>query len=166
MKNKTINLRPHHVIDAFKYFGNGHVLPEAHSYKHAQHDIVHEISNNPTQKIRLICENDDICKKCKHLNSNNTCNDMLSQFTPPIPKQIYNDELDKRLFVMLGIRIGHKTTAERFLDKILSHMPEIIPLITHPDESEEYTEKALLNARAMLRKQIAIQGGIKEIRRL
>jgi hypothetical protein len=145
---ETINLRPHHVLDIFKYLGNGGNLSESHSYRHSCHEIVQEILNNPTIKIELTCENDDICKSCKYLNANNTCSDVLTQFTPPIPKQIYNDELDKRLFVMLRIRIGYKTTAGKFLDKILLHMPEIIPLITHPGESEEYTEKALLNAEA------------------
>jgi hypothetical protein len=71
---------------------------------------------------------------------------MLSQFFPPIPKWIYNEDLDERLFKMLGIDPGDKISAAEFLEKILSHMPEIIPLATHPGEDESYTKNGLLNA--------------------
>jgi hypothetical protein len=140
--NKTIKLKPHHLIDVFKHLGNGH----------AQYELTREIQENPTLEIELVSENDDICKTCRHMGADNLCNDMFRQFILPIPKQIYNDELNKSLFKMLDMKPGHKITAVEFLEKILLQMPEIIPLATHPGESEKFTGHGLFNAGTVLKR--------------
>lgn len=144
--DNIINLRPHHLIDIFKHMGNGHDLSKPHPYGHAQHLIARKILDNPELEIKFVCENDDLCKPCCHLNDANLCDDVLAQLTPPISKQLYNDELDKSLFKMLGIKPGYKMTAGKFLETILSLMPDIVPLATHPGRNEKYTADGLSSA--------------------
>ena len=149
--DKVIKLRPHHLIDIFKHIGNGRDLSKPHPYGHAQHFIVREILDNPELKVKFVCENDDICKPCRYLNTNNLCCDVLSQLTPPISKQLYNDKLDKSLFKMFRIRPGHKVIVRKFLEIILSQISDIVPLVTHPGQDEKYTLDGLSNAAEVLK---------------
>jgi hypothetical protein len=147
-----MKLRLHHLIDIFKNLGNGHDLSKPHPYGHSQHLVVQRILDDPKQEIELVCENDDICKNCRHLNKDNSCSDVLSQLEQPVSKQKYNDDLDKALFKMLKIKPGHMTTAGEFLQIILAHMPKIVPLVTHPERDEKYTEAGLLRAGKIINK--------------
>ena len=144
--NAIIRLRPHHLIDIFKHSGNGLDLSKPHPYGHAQHIIAEKILNNPDTEIEFICENDDICKPCRHRGADNLCSDVLSRFSPPVSKQQYNDELDKSVFEMLEIVSGERMSARVFLELLLSRISEIVPLATHPGQDAEYTESGLLNA--------------------
>jgi hypothetical protein len=85
---------------------------------------------------------------------------MLLQFYPPIPRQIYNEELDACLFKMLGIEPGDLTTTEKFLELLLSRMPNIIPLATHLGEDEEYTESRLQKAQKFIKNKIISSNGV------
>lgn len=149
-ENNIIRLRPHHLVDIFKHIGNGLDLSKPHSYGHAQHLIADKILKNPDCMVEFVCENDDICKPCIHLMPDNFCDDELSQLDPPMSKQTYNDNLDRRLFKMLKISPGYKTTARDFLNTVLTLLPEIVPLATHPGGDEKYTENGLLNVSRIL----------------
>jgi len=144
--NVIIRLRPHHLIDIFKHSGNGRDLTKPHPYGHAQHLVAEKILNNPDIEIEFVCENDDICKPCKHRGADNLCADVLSLLSPPVSKQQYNDELDKRVFKLLEIVPGQKMSARGFLEILLSRISEISPAATHPRQDEEYTGTGLLNA--------------------
>jgi hypothetical protein len=57
---------------------------------------------------------------------------------PPLSKQAYNDELDRRLFSALGMRPGEEMTVRAFLEKVNEHTPGIEKMCTHPGEQEAY----------------------------
>jgi len=153
-----MKLRPHHIIDIFKHLGNEQNLPQPHPYGHSQYLVVQMILNDPQQEIELICENDDICKNCIHINTDNTCSDVLSQLEQPVSKQEYNDNLDKALFKMLGIKPGQMTTVKEFLQITLENMPKIVPYVTHPGQNEKYTENGLFKAGKFIHKSVKTKG--------
>lgn len=143
-----MKLRPHHLIDIFKGLGNGRDMSKPHEFGHAQHIIVQKIRKDSETIVEFICENDDICTPCRNLGKDNICIDILK--VPLMKKQDYNDALDKRLFNYLKITPGTKMTVMEFMELVLSKMPDIIPIATHPGADEAYTEKGLLNIRAKL----------------
>lgn len=143
-----MRLRPHHLIDIFKGIGNGRDLSKPHEFGHAQHIIAQKIQEEPETVVEFICENDDICMPCRNLGKDNICIDILK--LPPMKKQDYNDALDKKLFDYLNIRPGTKMAVLEFMELVLSKMPEIIAIATHPGADKTYTEQGLLKIREKL----------------
>jgi len=123
-------------------------MSKPHEFGHAQHEIVKRILESSETAVEFVCENDDICAPCRNLGKDNICTDILT--IPPIPKQDYNDALDKKLFEFLGIKPGAKMSVTEFMELVLSKMPEIIPLATHPGADKKYTENGLRAIREKL----------------
>jgi hypothetical protein len=151
-ENNTIYLTPHHLLDVLKDFGSKGGGSTEVSYKQdLRFPIILKLLENPKQKIELVFKHDDLCKKCRYLNQNHVCVDMFSQFFPPLPRQIYADELNEKLFSMLDFSPGYITKADEFLAQVLSGIPALIALATHPGEDEEYTGIGLRLAREILK---------------
>ncbi len=152
-----MRLRPHHLIDIYKSLGNGRevYLLQSNSNGHSQPLVVRSILDDPEQKIELICENDDICKNCRHLQKDNSCVDMLQKLEPPVSKQLYNDNLDKKLFATLEISPGYMTTAVNFLQLVLENEEDIVPMATHPGGEEEFTRNGIRNAGEVLKNKLS-----------
>ncbi len=144
--DKTIHLTPAHALDLFKHMGSGFVHPREHLYGDAKHGLSQKLWDNPFLVFELVAGSDDVCERCPWLNSGKLCCDVFTQFTPAIPKHIYNEELNDSLFKMMEIKPGRRITAAKFLDKIMSLMPEIVFLATHPFENASDTIDGLLNA--------------------
>jgi len=106
-------------------------------------DAASKILDNPSIEIELVKRNDCICGACRHMSSENACGDMFPQFYPPLPKRIYNDEVNRHLFRLLKLKAGTGISAKKFLLMILSRPEKIITLCTHPGQDEYYTRKAL-----------------------
>jgi hypothetical protein len=142
----NMRLRPHHLADIFKAYGNNRDLFTPHPYGHAQHEIAEKVLNDPDTVVEFVLENDDICKPCRHLNPDNSCSDVLSQCSPVMPKQVYNDGLDLNIFKELDMKPGTCMSAVEFLKLLMTKAPKIFSLLTHPGSEEENTSSGLTKA--------------------
>lgn len=156
----TISLTPHHLIDVFKHLvGNRWDLLRIPPRRQAMHEVAKKILTNHDAEIKLIHGHDDICRDCQNLNGN-SCNGILAQFTPSIPKSTYNDELDNYLFELLQKSLGDRTSVRNFLKKVISRKEEIIPLATHLGENEKYTVKGLATIESFLKEKLSINNNL------
>ncbi len=132
-----MKLRPHHVLDIIRNYGNG-IEFKAHPYGHAVHSVAHIVLSNLEIEIEFILGADDICQPCQHLQADGLCDDVLHQLEQPISKQTYNDELDKRLFSYLDVKPGIVMPMQTFLKRVGRKIPGIEKVCTHPQEDEQF----------------------------
>ena len=127
-----MRLRPHHLLDIITQHGAG--VPFApHPYGHAVHTVAAAVLADPDVAIAFVVGADDICSPCRHL-IDGRCDDVLSQLDPPIAKQDYNDDLDRRVLVHLGMAEGSALTFAGFLEVVREHLAGIEQVCTHPRE--------------------------------
>jgi hypothetical protein len=127
-----MRLRPHHLLDIITQYGGG--LPFRPSpYGHAVHTVAEAVLAAPEVAIEFVVGADDICAPCKHLIQGR-CDDVLSQLDPPIAKQDYNDDLDRRVLAYLGMGEGSVLTFGEFLKVVREHLGGIEEVCTHPKE--------------------------------
>lgn len=138
-----LNLRPHHILDIIATYGaglpfikadNGSAVPEAA-------EIILGGLDTP---IRLVAGWDDICKPCRLL-VNGRCTNVLSQLEDRPSMQEYNDALDRRLLVRLGMGEGTETTARGFLEAVSADLPGTVHIATHPGEVETEKQEKIRN---------------------
>jgi hypothetical protein len=138
-----LRLRPHHIIDIVRNIGNDReIVP--HEYGHLVHIMTLEILGNAKQECQLIIENDDICRPCKMLDRHNRCTDILHQLDEPLSKQVYNDELDKRILDQLKIKAGEMMKIKDYLKRISADLDNIARICTHPKEDPESRKNGLI----------------------
>lgn len=145
----VIKLRPHHLLDIISDYGNG-VEFKPHPYGHAVHIVARAVLSRMELKVQFIIGADEICRPCKHLQSNGLCDDVLHQLNPPISKQEYNDGLDRRLFAYLDLTPGVVMTIREFLEIINKKVPGIEKLCTHPKEDQKTRLEGLMRGLAKL----------------
>lgn len=133
---RIMKLRPHHLLDIISGYGNG-VEFKPHPYGHAVHIVAKAVLSNMELKAQFIIGADEICRPCKHLQPDGLCDDVLHQLDPPISKQEYNDDLDRRLFVYLNLSLGVVMTIREFLEVISKKVPGIEKLCAHPKENQK-----------------------------
>jgi len=105
MENRnTVQLRIHHVFDIIRDIGAGREFTP-HPYGHSYHLLADRLRREGDLQIRLIIENDEICRGCTHL-SGGQCTDTISHRTDFSMKQDFNDYLDRRILSCLGIDAG------------------------------------------------------------
>ena len=131
-----MELRPHHILDIVKSYGAGSAF-RPHPYGHAVHTVAKQILSDLEIKVRLIVGSDEICQPCIHLQPDGLCDDVLHQLNPPISKQTYNDDLDRRLLAYLGLTACTVMTVREYLTIINDHVPGIEQLCTHPKEDRQ-----------------------------
>jgi len=132
-KNTPMKLRPHHILDIINRHGHGRPFTP-HPYGHALHAIAAMILTNLDLEVELVVGADEICLPCKYLDSGNQCTDVLRQIDPPISKQTYNDDLDRRLRHQLGLESIRSMTIRDYLTVVAAHMPGIAAVCAHPGE--------------------------------
>lgn len=137
-----MKLRPHHLIDIISEYGHG-VEFTPHPYGHALHIVATQVLDDLSLEIEFVLAADEICYPCRHLQPNGICDDILSQLDEPMSKQVYNDELDGKLFPYLNIEPGTRLTLRQFLERVNQHLPGIEQLCTHPGEQEEDRRRGL-----------------------
>jgi hypothetical protein len=130
-----LKMRPHHIVDIITSHGQGVEWTPAES-GHSQHIIAPQLLENSDLKIKLIVNNDDLCKGCIHLMPDGKCADVLAQLTPSPSKQAYNDVLDCRLLDQFEIEINSVMTMREYLAIINGHVPGIEDICTHPKEDK------------------------------
>jgi len=128
-----MKLRPHHLLDIISDCGHD-VEFKPDPYGHALHRVARAVLSNIDLKGQFVIGADDVCRPCKHLQSNGRCDDILSHLTPPMSKQEYNDDLDSRLFAYLGLSPGMTMTIRRFLESVNEKVPGIEGVCSHPEE--------------------------------
>ncbi len=128
--------RPHHLIDIVTQIGGGAAFTP-HAYGHAVHLVAAEVMADPDLTVTFVVGADDICEPCIHLVEGLEgahCDDVLRQFDPPISKQDYNDDLDRRLLEFLGLCEGQALTFRDYLVLIRERFSGIEEICTHPGE--------------------------------
>jgi len=138
-----MKLRPHHLLDIVTSHGHD-VEFRPHPYGHAVHSVAEAVVSNTELRVRFVVGADEICLPCKHLGSDGLCDDVLSQVDPPISKQEYNDDLDRRLFAHMNLTPGTVMTIREFLEMVGREVPGIEKLCTHPGEDEERRRNGLV----------------------
>ena len=131
-----IKLRPHHLLDIITTYGHSGPFGP-HPYGHAVHIVAKRILCDTNLQVELVVGADDICRPCKHLGPDGLCDDVLAQLDPPMPKQEYNDDLDRRLLAYLGLAPGAVMTVRQFLQAVSEKTPGIEAICTHPKRSRE-----------------------------
>jgi hypothetical protein len=144
-----MKLRPHHILDILRDYGHGKAF-EPHPYGHALHTVAHTLLSDLDIDIMLVLGTDAICRPCRHLSSDGVCDDVLPQLPHPLPKQIYNDTLDQRLFAYLEMPPGCVLTLRNFLEAVNDKVPGFELLCTHPKESTQYRLDGLRQGLRML----------------
>ena len=134
-----MKLRPHHVLDIISGYGHDSKFAP-HPYGHAVHTVAHSILSDLELDVEFVIGADDICRPCKHLQPDGLCNDFL-QRDPPVLKQDYNDDLDKRLFQYLDLTSARVMTIRKYLEIVAKNLSGIVKICTHPGEDQ----KARLN---------------------
>jgi len=124
--------RPHHLIDIISQYGAGTPFRPA-AYGHAVHVVAEQVIADPEVPVEFVVDADDICAPCIHL-VDGRCDDVLSQLDPPISKQDYNDDLDRRLLDFLGMSEGQTMAFREYLRIIREHLDGIEAVCTHPGE--------------------------------
>lgn len=132
-----MRLRPHHLLDIVTDYGHG-VEFKPHPYGHALHIVAAQVLANPGLMVEFVLAADEICAPCRHLQPDGKCGDAQHQLREPTSKQAYNDELDRRLFLALGMCPGEEMTVGAFLEKVNRHTPGVEKICTHPGEQEEH----------------------------
>ena len=144
-----MRLRPHHLVDIVSKHGHG-VKFRPHSYGHALHIVAGQVVSDPDLEVELVLAADEVCYPCRHLRADGRCGDVLGQLEEPISKQVYNDELDGKLFSDFKIRPGMRMTVREFLRRLDQHTPGIEKVCTHPGEEESHRLEGLKRGLARL----------------
>lgn len=124
--------RPHHLIDIVAGIGGGAQF-RPHAYGHAVHIVAETVIADPGVQVTFVVGADDICEPCVHL-VDGRCDDVLSRLDPPISKQDYNDDLDRRLLEFLGISEGQTMPFREYLAIIREKFEGIEEICAHPGE--------------------------------
>jgi hypothetical protein len=139
----SIEIRPHHLLDILRDYGCG-IRCEPHEYGHALHIVSEQVMNNLDQEIVLVVAADDICRPCKHLHADGSCDDTMRAGKETISKQVYNDALDRRLWLYLGLEKGSRMTARDYFHLVRDHLEGIEDVCTHPGEDRLSRREGLI----------------------
>ncbi len=137
-----LRLRPHHILDIVRNVGNGREA-KPHEYGHLVHLVTDEIVRNPGRECRLVVGSDDVCGPCARLSRDGRCDDVLAQLDPPLSKQAYNDELDRRLLAFFGLPENRVLRVSEFLALAAARLDEVVKICTHPKEDERSRREGL-----------------------
>jgi len=144
-----MKLRPHHVLDIVSGYGQD-VEFKPHPYGHAVHTVARSILSNVDLEFEFAVGADEICQPCTHLRPDGQCDDVLHQLEPPISKQKYNDDLDRRLLDYLGLTPAKAITIREYLEVVAKSLPGVEKICTHPGEDQEARRRGLQRGLARL----------------
>ena len=130
---EPMKVRPHHLLDIITSHGAGHEFKPA-AYGHAVHTCAEIVLNDLDTPLEFVVGADFICEPCIHL-VDGRCDDVLSQLDPPISKQDYNDDLDRRLLAYFELQEGDRMTFGEYLEVIREHFEGLPEICTHPGGS-------------------------------
>lgn len=129
---EPMKARPHHLLDIITSYGAGHEFKPS-SYGHAVHTCAEIVLSNLDTDLEFFVGADFICEPCIH-NIEGRCDDVISSLDPPVSKQDYNDDLDRRLLVHFGLQEGDRMTFGEYLKVIREHFEGLPELCAHPKQ--------------------------------
>lgn len=132
---EPMRVRPHHLLDIITSHGAGHEFKPA-AYGHAVHTCAEIVLNDLDTPLEFVVGADFICEPCIRLVEGR-CDDVLSQLDPPISKQDYNDDLDRRVLAHFELQEGDRMTFGEYLHVIREHFEGLPELCSHPGETAE-----------------------------
>jgi len=128
----VMRLRPHHLLDIITQYGRGvPFTPGDHG--HAVPTVARLLLVHPRQPVELVVAGDDVCAPCRYL-VRGQCTDVIRGADPPLPKQAYNDHLDRRLLAHLGLRQGDVVSVLSYAERVLDRLLDIEQVCAHPGE--------------------------------
>ena len=136
-----VRIRPHHILDILVLYGRDLPFKGNLSYTHDQPRVAKQLLSDIDQEVELVLGPDDICRPCNHLQPDGLCDDIIPQADPPLSKQLYSDDLDRRLFSYFDIAPSAIKTVREVYEIANSKMPDIADFCTHPGQEHE----AILN---------------------
>lgn len=128
-----MKLRPHHLLDIVCSYGHGEDF-QPHPYGHAVHTVAKAVLADLETEVQFVVGADDICAPCTHLRDGQ-CDDLVRSVSPPVRKQQYNDELDRRLLQYFQLPPHRAMTVREFLEIVQSKLPGLAALCAHPSET-------------------------------
>jgi hypothetical protein len=132
----VLTLRPHHLTDILTdYDPDREVKPWPSG--NAVHVVTRMLADGLDQKAKFVIGSDDICRPCRRLQPDGSCDKILDKHNPPEPIDEYNDRLDQRLLDFLGLTVGGELTLREFFEIVNSRTPGIEAVCTHPTQNPE-----------------------------
>ena len=124
-----IKLRPHHLLDIIRDFGN-EVQRETHPWGASLASVTQKILSDINQKVEFVMGIDSICETCSKL-SGQICEARINN---ELLMRDYNDRVDKALFSALNIAPGDQLPVIEFLRKINNNI-EVLNLFNSPSNN-------------------------------
>ena len=124
-----IKLRPHHLLDIIRDFGN-EVKRETHPWGASLASVTQNILSNINQKVEFVMGVDSICETCSKLKGQ-ICE---AQINNELLMRDYNDRIDQKLFSALNIAPGTQLSVIEFLRKIDDNI-EVLNLFNSPSNN-------------------------------
>ena len=99
----TVHIKPHHFMDIIKLHGAGieEFVPDI-NMGHDFYKVANKIMRDPSLKLILTVEGDDICLPCKKYK--NCCQDQISHIPGFKSKDDYNKLLDRRIIELYHLQ--------------------------------------------------------------
>ncbi len=142
-----LKLRPHHLLDIMRDYGNG-LVTGAHPYGAALADVTRAVLADFDQEIILVSGVDSICRPCAKLQDG-LC---VARINDKLLMRTYNDGLDARLFKRIKLQEGQLITVRAFMAIVQDDLEGIVGLFDAPANNYAVrlrgTRKALENIQA------------------
>lgn len=108
-----IKIRPHHLLDIIRDFGNQDEVTE-HPWGASLTSITQEILADIDQKVEFVMGVDAICETCSQLRGE-ICEAKISR---DLLMRDYNDRIDRELFDALQLKPGSQLAVREFLQLV------------------------------------------------
>ena len=135
-----IKMRPHHLLDILRDFGNNRVR-DPHPWGASLNSVTQIVLSNPEREIEFVLKVDSICETCSQLNGN-ICEARINE---KLLMRVYNDRLDLDLFTELKIKPNTKMTLIEFSAHVSENM-NVLDIFTSPNEDSFLRKKGTLSA--------------------
>lgn len=108
---ETVHIKPHHFMDIIKLHGAGieEFVPDI-NMGHDFYKVVNKIMCDPSLKLVLTMEGDDICLPCKKCKT--CCQDQISHIPGFKSKDDYNKLLDRRIIELYHLQEEYYESSE------------------------------------------------------
>ena len=108
-----IKIRPHHLLDIIRDFGNQVEVAE-HPWGASLTSVTQEILGGINQKVEFVMGVDAICETCSQLKGE-ICEAKINR---DLLMRDYNDRIDRELFEALQLEPGSQLVVREFLQLV------------------------------------------------
>jgi hypothetical protein len=137
-----IKLRPHHLLDIVRDFGNGIKKKKMHPWGASVAEVTEKVLFNIDQDIILVSQVDSICETCSKLEKQ-IC---VARISDNLLMREYNDNLDTCLFRRMKLEEGQRISIRDFLVLVKNDLDNIVALFTSPNNNPAIRLNSTRNA--------------------